>query len=63
VLAQEPGSTAIPRPGSAPAHLAAGSRRSVNAALRGFERRGWIAVQDRAVTVSNVEALGRFAGN
>ena len=33
------------------AHQAAGTRQSVNAALRGFERRGWIEVQDRAVTV------------
>jgi CRP/FNR family transcriptional regulator, cyclic AMP receptor protein len=45
------------------AHQAAGTRQSVNAALRGFERRGWIAVQDRAVTVRQAEALGRFAGN
>ena len=45
------------------AHQAAGTRQSVNAALRGFERRGWIAVQDRAVTVKHAEALGRFAGN
>jgi CRP/FNR family transcriptional regulator, cyclic AMP receptor protein len=45
------------------AHQAAGTRQSVNAALRGFERRGWIEVQDRAVTVRQAEALGRFAGN
>ena len=45
------------------AHQAAGTRQSVNAALRGFERRGWIEVQDRAVTVKKAEALGRFAGN
>jgi CRP/FNR family transcriptional regulator, cyclic AMP receptor protein len=45
------------------AHQAAGTRQSVNAALRGFERRGWIEVQDRAVTVKQAEALGRFAGN
>jgi len=35
----------------------------VKAALHGFERRGWIAVQDRAVTVRQAEALGRFPGN
>jgi len=45
------------------AHKAAGSRQSVNAALRGFDRRGWIEVHDRAVTVKNAAALGQFAGN
>ena len=30
------------------AHQVGGSRQSVNAALRGFERRGWIEVHDRA---------------
>jgi CRP/FNR family transcriptional regulator, cyclic AMP receptor protein len=45
------------------AHQAAGTRQSVNAALRGFERRGWIGVQDRAVTVLQAAALSRFAGD
>jgi CRP/FNR family cyclic AMP-dependent transcriptional regulator len=45
------------------AHQAAGTRQSVNAALRGFERRGWIDVQDRAVTVLQAAALSRFAGD
>jgi len=45
------------------AHQAGGTRQSVNAALRGFERRGWIEVHDRAVTVKQAAALGRFAGN
>ena len=45
------------------AHQAGGSRQSVNAALRGFERRGWIEVHDRAVTVKQADALGRFAGD
>jgi len=45
------------------AHQAGGSRQSVNAALRGFERRGWIEVRDRAVTVKQPAALGRFAGH
>ena len=45
------------------AHQVGGTRQSVNAALRGFERRGWIEVHDRAVTVTQVAALGRFAGN
>jgi CRP/FNR family transcriptional regulator, cyclic AMP receptor protein len=31
------------------AHQIGGRRQSVNAALRGFERRGWIEVHDRAV--------------
>lgn len=44
------------------AHQAGGSRQSVNAALRGFERRGWIRVDGRAVTVTQAAALGRFAG-
>ena len=45
------------------AHQAAGTRQSVNAALRGFERRGWIEVHDRAVTVRQAAALSRFAGD
>ena len=45
------------------AHQVGGSRQSVNAALRGFERRGWIEVHDRAVTVKQAAALGRFAGD
>ena len=45
------------------ARQAGGSRQSVNAALRGFERRGWIEMRDRAVTVKQAEALARFAGD
>lgn len=44
------------------AHQVGGSRQSVNIALRGFERRGWIEVHGRAVTVKEAAALGRFAG-
>ena len=44
------------------AHQAGGSRQSVNAALRGFERRGWIQVSGRTVTVTQAAALNRFAG-
>lgn len=44
------------------AHQAAGARQSVNAVLRGFERRGWIEVHDRAVAIKQPTALGRFAG-
>ncbi len=44
------------------AHQAGGSRQSVNAALRGFERRGWIRVSGRTVTVTQATALNRFAG-
>jgi CRP/FNR family transcriptional regulator, cyclic AMP receptor protein len=43
------------------AHQVGGSRQSVNAALRGFERRGWIEVRDRVVTLRQAEALARFA--
>ncbi|HEY3957624.1 MAG TPA: Crp/Fnr family transcriptional regulator [Streptosporangiaceae bacterium] len=45
------------------ARQVAGTRQSVNAALRGFERRGWIAVQGRAVTLRQPEVLARFAGS
>jgi len=44
------------------AHQVGGSRPSVNATLRGFERRGWIQVRGRAVTVMQAAALSRFAG-
>ena len=44
------------------ARHAAGTRQSVNAALRGFERRGWITVDGRAVTLRQPEMLARFAG-
>ena len=43
------------------AHQAGGSRQSVNAALRGFERRGWIQVSGRTVTITQAAALNRFA--
>ena len=44
------------------AHQAGGTRQSVNAALRSFQRRGWIQVHDRAVTLTEAAALARFAG-
>ncbi len=44
------------------AHQVGGTRQSVNAALRGFQRRGWIDMRDRTVTVMQPGALGRFAG-
>jgi CRP/FNR family transcriptional regulator, cyclic AMP receptor protein len=44
------------------AHQVGGTRQSVNAALRGFERRGWLEVRDRTVLVKQAAALGRFAG-
>ena len=44
------------------AHQVGGTRQSLNAALRGFERRGWLEVRDRAVTVKQAAVLGRFAG-
>ena len=44
------------------AHQVGGTRQSVNGALRGFERRGWLEVRDRAVVVKQAAALGRFAG-
>jgi CRP/FNR family transcriptional regulator, cyclic AMP receptor protein len=44
------------------AHQAGGTRQSINATLRGFERRGWIEVHDRVVTIRQAPALRRFAG-
>ena len=44
------------------AHQAGGTRQSINATLRGFERRGWIEVHDRVVTIKQAAALRRFAG-
>jgi CRP/FNR family transcriptional regulator, cyclic AMP receptor protein len=44
------------------ARLAAGTRQSVNAVLRGFEQRGWIAVDGRDVAVRQPEAMARFVG-
>jgi CRP/FNR family cyclic AMP-dependent transcriptional regulator len=43
------------------AHQVGGTRQSVNAALRDFERRGWIDTHDRIITVKQAAALGRFA--
>jgi CRP-like cAMP-binding protein len=45
------------------AHQAGGTRQSVNAALRGFERRGWIEMGDRALAVKQAAELRRFAGH
>jgi len=45
------------------AHQVGGTRQSVNAALRGFERRGWIEVHARAAAVKQPAALSRFAGD
>jgi CRP-like cAMP-binding protein len=44
------------------ARLAAGTRQSVNAALRGFEKRGWITADGRDLTVRQPEMLAHFAG-
>ena len=44
------------------AHQVGSTRQSVNAALRGFERRGWIEMHDRAISVKQPAALSRFAG-
>jgi CRP/FNR family transcriptional regulator, cyclic AMP receptor protein len=43
------------------AHLLGSTRQSVNIALRGFERRGWIEIRDRTITVRQPDALARFA--
>jgi CRP/FNR family cyclic AMP-dependent transcriptional regulator len=44
------------------AHQVGGTRQSVNAALRGFERRGWLETRGRAVIVKQPATLSRFAG-
>jgi CRP-like cAMP-binding protein len=38
------------------------TRQTVNAALQGFQRRGWITVDQRDVTLHDVPALRRFVG-
>jgi CRP/FNR family transcriptional regulator, cyclic AMP receptor protein len=44
------------------AQQAGGTRQSVNAALRGFERRGWIQMHERTIMVKQAAALSQFAG-
>ena len=44
------------------AHQVGGTRQSVNAALRGFERRGWIELLRPRGHGKAGGALGRFAG-
>jgi CRP/FNR family transcriptional regulator, cyclic AMP receptor protein len=65
LLSQPRGDDGVIRPGMSQeelAHQVGSTRQSVNAALRGFERRGWIEMQDRAVAVKQPDALARFAG-
>jgi CRP/FNR family transcriptional regulator, cyclic AMP receptor protein len=38
------------------------TRQSINLALRGFERRGWIEMNDGSLRIRQPEALARFAG-
>jgi CRP/FNR family cyclic AMP-dependent transcriptional regulator len=44
-------------------HRVAGTRQSVNQALRGFERRGWIEINGREIVLRNPAALARFSGD
>lgn len=65
LLSQPRGDDGVIRPGLSQEELArqaGGTRQSVNAALRGFERRGWITTQGRSVAVRQPAALTRFAG-
>jgi CRP/FNR family transcriptional regulator, cyclic AMP receptor protein len=65
LLAQPRDGDGAIRPGLSQEEIArqsAGTRQSVNAAMRGFQRRGWIDVQDRTVIISQPAALTRFAG-
>jgi CRP/FNR family cyclic AMP-dependent transcriptional regulator len=43
-------------------HLVVGTRQSVNQALRGFERRGWIQVVGRRVRIRDQDGLAHFCG-
>jgi CRP/FNR family cyclic AMP-dependent transcriptional regulator len=43
-------------------HLVVGTRQSVNQALRGFERRGWIQVDGRQVRIGDPDGLAHFCG-
>ena len=45
------------------AHQVGATRQSVNAAVRGFHRRGWLQIDDRTVIVTQAPALSRFAGS
>lgn len=45
------------------AHQVGATRQSVNAAVRGFYRRGWLQNDDGAVIVTEPSALSRFAGS
>jgi CRP/FNR family cyclic AMP-dependent transcriptional regulator len=66
LLSQSTDSVGVIRPPLTQEQLArqvAGTRQSVNAALRGFERRGWISVDGRAVTLRQPDMLARFAGS
>jgi CRP/FNR family cyclic AMP-dependent transcriptional regulator len=44
------------------AHRVAGTRQSVNLALHGFERRGWLEMKGRQIVLRDPVALARFAG-
>jgi CRP/FNR family cyclic AMP-dependent transcriptional regulator len=44
------------------AHRVAGTRQSVNLALHGFERRGWLEINGRLIVIRDPVALARFAG-
>jgi len=45
------------------AHQVGATRQSVNAAVRGFHRRGWLQIHEGAVIVTDPSALSRFAGS
>ena len=45
------------------AHRVGATRQSVNSALRGFERRGWIEIGHRHIRLRDQAALSRFAGD
>src|SRR5690348_9068250 len=45
------------------AHQVGATRQSVNAAVRGFHRRGWLQIHEGAVIVTEPSVLSRFAGS
>lgn len=64
LLNQPRGEDGVIRPGLRQeelAHQVGGTRQTVNATLRGFERRGWIEIRGWAMIVKQPADLGRFA--
>jgi CRP/FNR family cyclic AMP-dependent transcriptional regulator len=59
----EAGQIQPPVPQGELARQVGGTRQSVNAAVRAFERRGWIDIAGRSVILREPDELARFAGD